>query len=398
MREKPSATPSTMTSDQDEPDDSEPTLDRQADLEAAYEANVKAGKPPYARVAVLTRGELVWIINKRLWATTPDRAKGQDRPDLRGIELYGALLKNIHLYAANLAGAKLKGADLSGAILTWANLSGDAGCARINLRSAQLDYANLSDSQFDYGDLSHCDLTHANLAGTNLRGTNLSGAVLTGARMSPFTDLSAVTLDPSVKLSDVVWNGVQLSQVDFDRVPRLLGDESALAEAKTRDERIKAVRTAARAYRELARALQGQGLTFPAIEYRQHAQRLGRRAQLLRFAFGPWLFSWLLNIVSGYGDRPGRALACYLTVVGAFTGTYWAITNQMFGFIQSHSAHLAWYEALVLSISSFHGRGFFPATLSLGDPIALVAAAEAIIGLFIELVFIATFTQRFFAR
>lgn len=52
----------------------------------------------------------------------------------------------------------------------------------------------------------------------------------------------------------------------------------------------------------------------------------------------------------------------------------------------------------MLSISSFHGRGFFPATLTLGDPVALVAAAEAIIGLFIELVFIATFTQRFFAR
>ena len=52
----------------------------------------------------------------------------------------------------------------------------------------------------------------------------------------------------------------------------------------------------------------------------------------------------------------------------------------------------------MLSITSFHGRGFFPAALSLGDPVALLAAAEAIIGLFIELVFIATFTQRYFAR
>jgi len=102
--------------------------------------------------------------------------------------------------------------------------------------------------------------------------------------------------------------------------------------------------------------------------------------------------------VSGYGDRPGRALACYIAVVGAFTGTYWAITNQAIGFITSNSAHLAWYKVLVLSISSFHGHGFFPTMLSLGDPIALVAAAEAIIGLFIEPVFIATFTLRFFAR
>jgi hypothetical protein len=36
--------------------------------------------------------------------------------------------------------------------------------------------------------------------------------------------------------------------------------------------------------------------------------------------------------------------------------------------------------------------------LALNDPIAIVAAAEAIIGLLIEITFIATFTQRFFAR
>jgi hypothetical protein len=121
-------------------------------------------------------------------------------------------------------------------------------------------------------------------------------------------------------------------------------------------------------------------------------------ARLAERKLGRWAFSWLLNLVSGYGDKPGRALACYLAVVAAFTGAYWAITNQLFSFLQSGSSHLLWYEALVLSISSFHGRGFFPTMLSLGDPIAVVAAAEAIIGLFIELVFIATFTQRFFAR
>lgn len=97
-------------------------------------------------------------------------------------------------------------------------------------------------------------------------------------------------------------------------------------------------------------------------------------------------------------DKPGHALACYLAVVGTFTGAYWAITTQVFGFVQSRTSHLLWYEVLVLSVSSFHGRGLFPSTLTLGDPIALVAAGEAVIGLFIEPVFIATFTQRFFAR
>ena len=47
---------------------------------------------------------------------------------------------------------------------------------------------------------------------------------------------------------------------------------------------------------------------------------------------------------------------------------------------------------------SFHGRGFFPALsqeTNLHDPLVMLAVAEAIIGLLIEISFIATFTQRF---
>jgi hypothetical protein len=57
---------------------------------------------------------------------------------------------------------------------------------------------------------------------------------------------------------------------------------------------------------------------------------------------------------------------------------------------------LQWYEALVLSVASFHGRGSFPQGFNLGDPVAILAAAEAVIGLVIEVSFIATVTQRFF--
>jgi len=60
--------------------------------------------------------------------------------------------------------------------------------------------------------------------------------------------------------------------------------------------------------------------------------------------------------------------------------------------------HLGWDEALVLSVSSFHGRSFFSQDIMLGDTYARLAAAEAVIGLVIEISFIATFTQRFFGR
>lgn len=68
--------------------------------------------------------------------------------------------------------------------------------------------------------------------------------------------------------------------------------------------------------------------------------------------------------------------------------------------LTSHFAtpHLSWDEALVWSLSSFHGRGFFTQTLTLGDPYARLAVAEAVLGLFVEVSLIATFTQRFFGK
>ena len=62
------------------------------------------------------------------------------------------------------------------------------------------------------------------------------------------------------------------------------------------------------------------------------------------------------------------------------------------------AAHLSWDEALVLSVSSFHGRGFFLQNVPLGDAFARLAAAEAVLGLLIEVCFIATLTQCFFGR
>ena len=80
----------------------------------------------------------------------------------------------------------------------------------------------------------------------------------------------------------------------------------------------------------------------------------------------------------------------YLVVIFCFMGLY---------LLNAHApVHLSWDEALVLSVSCFHGRGFFPLGMTLGDTLARLAALEAVLGLLIEVNFIATFTQRFFGR
>ena len=53
--------------------------------------------------------------------------------------------------------------------------------------------------------------------------------------------------------------------------------------------------------------------------------------------------------------------------------------------------------AVVVSMTSFHGRGFFRPVQSPGDKVAILAASEAFFGLLLEIDLIATFTQRFFA-
>jgi hypothetical protein len=65
---------------------------------------------------------------------------------------------------------------------------------------------------------------------------------------------------------------------------------------------------------------------------------------------------------------------------------------------QGAALHLSWDEALVLSVSSFHGRGFLLQGVTLGDAFVRLAVLEAVLGLLIEVSFIATFTQRFFGR
>jgi hypothetical protein len=43
-------------------------------------------------------------------------------------------------------------------------------------------------------------------------------------------------------------------------------------------------------------------------------------------------------------------------------------------------------------------RGFFPGGIRLDDPLTVLAALEAFVGLFIEVTFIATLTQRLFGK
>ena len=113
--------------------------------------------------------------------------------------------------------------------------------------------------------------------------------------------------------------------------------------------------------------------------------------------YGRYLFSLFLDLLIGYGYRPLLGLFWYLFIIAGFAVAYSAFGS---GYIPLFP------NAFVLSLISFHGRGFFPGLSTssnagfnlLGNPLVVLAALEAAIGLLIEVCFIATFTQRFFGK
>ena len=316
-----------------------------------------------------------------------------------GLDLRGATLEAVVLDGLPLT--RIRGA-LTGDEYDRAT-PGQRDAAAMSLRGASLRYARLEGGA----------LTRAHLDGANLHYAHLERADLYKARVAavPPADLTLAVLDAGTRLDGVVlgnkhgigphiegvqWNGARLSGIDWSAV-RTLGDEQApqataawTPPAVYEDARV-VYQFAVQAYRQLAVALRDQGLNEHADRFAYRAQVLQRRVLRRQGHWLRWLGSSVLDLLAGYGYRPLRSFTTYLLVVAGF-----AVIYLVLGGAGGHA--LTWNEALVVSLTAFHGRGFFATAFQPGDPQAAVAAAEAVLGLLIEITFIATFTQRFFAR
>jgi hypothetical protein len=258
-----------------------------------------------------------------------------------------------------------------------------------------------------------------------------------------------------VSLADVHWNGVNLTVVNWQNISHL-GDEDRARQSRRQtkqserpdDQRMRAI-----SRRQLGIMLRGQEVNDTLLNYVAHSESLQkwlkertrrnvRNSQLLgisqpfeeydlavracyqlssnlqaqgmhpaaaRFAYraqilhryvllhkkprkpGAYLFSLFLDLLAGYGYRPERSLAIYLVTIFGFALTYYLLGVQ-------GGLHIPPLQALVISVISFHGRGLFPVNVRVDTIITTLAACEAVIGLIIEISFIATFTSRFFGK
>jgi uncharacterized protein YjbI with pentapeptide repeats len=329
---------------------------------------------------------------------------------LKRAYLAGAHLEDATLGIANLEGAYLREAYLERAGLYDAHLEravlGEAHLERAYLAGAHLEGAGLYDARLERAALERAHLEGANLRDAHLEDADLNHAYfdsatdLTDAVMSDQTGWAATALRVlrrqrrygAVSLADVRWNGADLTVVDWSGLRRL-GDERG--ERWWWRDRYEA-ETATRANIQFSKQLDNAGLKDDSDRFAYRAQVCQRAVHLRRFRLGRWLFSWLLFIIAGYGYRPLRTLFWYLAVIGAFAFAYHTVGPSV-------GVPLSPLGSLVFSVTSFHGRGFFPGgspghSVTLDDPLTVLAAAEAVLGLFIEISFIATFTQRYFGK
>jgi uncharacterized protein YjbI with pentapeptide repeats len=378
-----------------------------------------------------------------------------ERAHLNRAHLKEATLVGSHVQGASLEEAQLEGADLTEAHLEGANLReahlensdlSRAHLERAYLGLAHLEGAVLGGAHLEGADLNQAQLEGADLVEAHLEGVDFQDAHLGGRRFTkddedlqhygwligipstlPPADLRRAFFDRAtlldravfgtaelgcVRVADTRWGEVNLAVVDWGDAPilqdelvvkgweglppagtrkRLSRKERRAARQQLRVARLNLYRDAVRGNRQLATVLRTQGLNDDADKFAYRAQLLQRRVLRLQGRRTASAFSWLLDLVSGYGYQPVRSVIAYVVIILIFAGLY--LLNGQFA-----APHLRPDEALVLSISSFHGRGFFTSGISLGDNLARLAAGEAIVGLLIEITFIATFTQRFFAR
>ena len=281
----------------------------------------------------------------------------------------------IHLESANLSFAHLQGAYLANAYL-----------GRADLFSAHLERA---------------DFYEANLEGTYLRKAHLEGASLRGTFCDVATNFSDVHLGNHefgcAFLSYTHWSEANLSLVDWAQIKEL-GDEyeakqprTWYGQVKNKQEWLRGYQRAVQANRQLATALQNQGLNEEAARFTYRAQKLQRAVFSLERKPASYLFSLFLDLLAGYGYKPWRCFVAYLIVITTFATGYYVLGHAV-------GPAMSPLGSFVFSMTSFHGRGFFPGGIGLDDPLTVLAALEAFVGLLLEVTLIATLTQRLFRK
>ena len=302
----------------------------------------------------------------------------------RTLVLAGALIDNCFLAGLNLSGAEL---DLSRASLVRTNLS------QTNLHGVRLAGADLRGALLAGADLTGADLGSPSKGqpGADLRGASMDGETnLKGCRVS--------NADGAAILAGVRWGEADLAGIEWWTV-RVLGDELRLRQSPRRLVTTEDLAEVDRAYRELAMKMRGEGFPDAATRFDNRGDIFWRRLICRRGGSQQRtraVFSWILNVLCGNGYRPQNIFGFYLATLVTFAVIYGFETHREATVDPKGPQALDFAASLTLSVLSFHGRGFGSDAYGLQSIVTKTTAVEAVIGLFIEIIFITTLARRLF--
>ncbi|UTW06368.1 ion channel [Pseudomonas benzenivorans] len=295
------------------------------------------------------------------------RAPGADKRQVK--ELRAALEQRARS-GQPMTGFQLKGAGLAGIDLVNHGSHHGFILREADLYRADLQNAHLFALDLRGSSLMKADLRHANLHCADLRDCNLLGIRLDGAR-----------------LDNVIWDR-QLLQ---ERKGRELYHRGNVAAA------LELFQEAEETYRNLRLHLERAGL-FEQAGMFFHREMVVRRLQMPRYSWQR-LLSWLVDLFSGYGEKPLNVVLFSLGLIGLCGLLYFLVgVNQ-----GDHRLGLDLDQGLLDNLGDLLDCLYFSVvtftTLGYGDisPHGLarpLAAFEAFVGSFTMALFVVVFVKK----
>ena len=268
-----------------------------------------------------------------------------------------------------MEGFLLKGADLKDINLV------NSGGEPFHLIRSDLRRTNLQNAHLYQADFSRSNLLKADLEGANLHFTNLDGCNLLG----------------------VNWKNAKLDQVDWGQA--VLQEQQGFEQKRNQQtgEAQTLFQEAEEVVRNIRRSYERQGLFSIAGDF-FYREMVIRRQQYPLWSFDRVL-SKLVDLVSGYGEKPRRVIFFSMGLILLFSFIYLIFGIQDGPEVIGWRSHQSlyhngshWLTALYYSVVTF-------TTLGYGDitPVGLsrlFAAMEAFTGTFTMALFVVVFVKK----
>src|SRR5260370_1353618 len=315
---------------------------------------------------------------------------------LEGAMLQGAYLEEANLFVAHLEGARLAGAHLEGTSLLDTHFEGkalggdelkhlhawmphfpevlpaaDLRGVYLNNRT-NLDGIHVGDDQYGcialadvrWGDVNLTVVDWADLKRlgdeTIARPLNVEEeeGAQPGERGLPARAERAVDMWlRALEVSDVVVSYVTRSPTLTKKLRERIEREERTQRETQQQLELERFRVAVRANRQLAVVLRAHGLNESAGRFAYRAQVLQRRVLWRSGArsYGSYFFSCFLDVLAGYGYKPGRTVTAYISTILSFAIIYFSL-GLLAGVYGWRSPFYAPLPILLL----FHRPSFLP--------------------------------------